>query len=178
MVKAIRLMQEKANPAESEENLSSESETEEEDEDDIPLASLIAMDLLKEVPYRRLPCMAHTLQLVIKLVYKYPYFETVIKKVRQLVGHIKKSSVLMERLSKKCGISVIMDCMTRWNSTYSMTERFINLKEDINMVLADATVNNLVKSEWTKLDKLKLLLEPFSIQTIQFFKQIPILCHI
>lgn len=49
------------------------------------------------VQYRRMPCMAHTLQLIVKGIYKTTYMH-IITKTRQLVGQIRKLSVAVEKL--------------------------------------------------------------------------------
>ena len=103
MVKAIRLLKEKERAQACDlammvDESDTEDETDEDDEDDVPLSSLISVDLPvvpEDVPYRRLLCMAHCLQLVIKEVYKHPAYETVIKKARHMVAHIRKSPTLM-----------------------------------------------------------------------------------
>ena len=66
------------------------------------------------IAYRRMPCMAHTLQLVIKKLYGQQY-EHLISKTRALVGKIRKSSKAVESLVEKYGNTVISDNSTRWN---------------------------------------------------------------
>ena len=105
------------------------------------------MDLLEEVPYHRLPCIAHCLQLVIKVVYKHSTYQTVITKARDIVANIRKSANLIDKLVTRCGKSVVMDCTTRWNSTNSMIKCFIDVKETVNKVLAEVSVDTLVASE-------------------------------
>lgn len=82
-----------------------------------------------------LPCMAHTLQLIIKLAYR--HYDTLITKTRHVVGRIRKSSVAVEKLVEKCGKTVITDCTTRWNSTHQMINRLLTIKTSINAVLAE-----------------------------------------
>jgi hypothetical protein len=92
-------------------------------------------DLPVQVPYLRMPCMAHTLQLIIKLAYV--HYDAVLSKTRRLVAKLRKSSVAVEKLMKKCGKSVVTDCTTRWNSTYQMIKRLLVIKNDINYVLSE-----------------------------------------
>lgn len=92
-------------------------------------------DLPTQVPYLRMPCMAHTLQLIIKLPYS--HYDTVLTKTRHLVSKIRRSSVAVEKLVMICGKSVITDCTTRWNSTYQMIKRLLLIKNDINNVLSE-----------------------------------------
>jgi len=64
--------------------------------------------LVTELFCRRLGCLAHSLQLVIKEVYKGPY-SVIIAKTQGLLGKIRKSSVAMEKVISKCGKGVISD---------------------------------------------------------------------
>lgn len=88
---------------------------------------------LHSVPYRRMSCLAHTVQLLIKPVYV--HFEPILSKTRHLVARIRKSSVAVEQLVQRCGKTVVTDCSTRWNSTYLMVNRLLQIKTDINFVL-------------------------------------------
>jgi hypothetical protein len=157
MVKAIKLLQENNRPVagvasdegdleimedeegeqgeegdDDDEEVGMDSETEgaleESDEDN-------QFTLPEHVPFRRMPCMAHTLQLVIKLPYK--HYETVLTKTRHLVGRIRKSSVAVEKLIDKSGKSVVSDCTTRWNSTHHMIKRILAIKTNVNEVLTE-----------------------------------------
>lgn len=93
------------------------------------------LDLPLHVPFRRMPCMAHTLQLVIKL--PYAHYDVVLTKIRHLAARIRKSSVAVGKLIAKCGKSVISDCTTRWNSTHHMIKRLLAIKTSINEVLTE-----------------------------------------
>lgn len=119
---------------------------------------------LQDIPYRRLGCLAHTLHLIVKAAYEGEYKELLVK-TRKLVGKIRKSSVTMERIRKKCGKSVIADNTTRWNSTYFLAKRLLEIKAPLNEVLGDLEIDSLVASEWSRLENLVSLLEPFAIQT-------------
>jgi hypothetical protein len=116
------------------------------------------------VPFRRMPCMAHTLQLVVKGIYKTTYMR-IITKTRHLVGQIRKSSVAVEKLVNICGKNVVSDCTTRWNSTYLMTKRLLEIRCHVNTVLGEVGVDTLLNSEWTKLEEMVQLLEPFATPT-------------
>lgn len=93
------------------------------------------LDLPLHVPFRRMPCMAHTLQLVIKL--PYAHYDVLLTKTRHLVARIRKSSVAVGKLIAKCGKSAITDCTTRWNSTHHMIKRLLAIKTSVNEVLTE-----------------------------------------
>lgn len=144
-----------------EENLSNvaEEDADEHTDDSFDLE----LDLPLHVNYRRMPCMAHTLQLVIKRVLV--HYESLLSKTRSLVSKIRKSSVAMERLLAKCSKIVVSDNTTRWNSTYFMINRLLEIKAPVNEVLSSIMVDSLTVTEWARLEEMNKLLEPFTVQT-------------
>ena len=85
MVKAVNLLRERATTTAEEDEVEDDEEAVDgcdDTGDENPL-------LVTELPYRRLGCLAHSLQLVIKEVYKGPH-SGVIAKTRGLVGENKK----------------------------------------------------------------------------------------
>ena len=140
MVKAIRLLQEvhaakKSDESESYEFESDESEHETDEEEIQSQSEQTDLFLPDHIPYLRMPCMAHTLQLLIKPVYE--HYSATILETRQVVSRIRKSSVAIEKLINKCGKSVITDCTSRWNSTYQMIDRLLKIKTSVNEVLTE-----------------------------------------
>ena len=109
--------------------------------------------LVTELPYRRLGCLAHSLQLSHKGSVKRPY-SVIIAKTRGLVGRIRKSSVAMDKVISKCGKGVISDNSTRWNSTYIMAQRLLEVKVPLN----ELNIDSLLTSEWAQLEELVSLL--------------------
>jgi hypothetical protein len=138
-----------------------------------------SFDLPDYVPYRRMPCMAHTLQLIVHLAYK-KHYAGIIAKARRIVVQVRKSSVLVEKLVEKCGKQVISDCTTRWNSTFQMAKRLLDVKSDLNQVLSDAKIDTLLASEWVSWKRWRICWNPFPQQQI-FFKrtrnQCPTFCQ-
>lgn len=133
------------------------------DSDEVVEQSETQLQLPLNVSFRRMPCMAHTLQLVIKRVYI--HYRSVLDKARHLMSKIRKSSVAVQMLIAKCGKTVISDNSTRWNSTYHMTRRLIEIKGPVNEVLNSIRVDSLLIDEWARLEEMTNLLEPFAIQT-------------
>ncbi|XP_065673895.1 uncharacterized protein LOC136090846 [Hydra vulgaris] len=167
MVKAIRLLQEvhaakKSDESESYEFESDESEHETDEEEIQSQSEQTDLFLPDHIPYRRMPCMAHTLQLLIKPVYE--HYSATILETRQVVSRIRKSSVAIEKLIDKCGKSVITDCTSRWNSTYQMIDRLLKIKTSVNEVLTEIGIDTFKASEWVRLQNISSLLEPFSVQ--------------
>jgi hypothetical protein len=129
-----------------------------EEDDDMPL------NIMETVPYRRMACLSHTLQLVIKPVCN-GHYDQLLSKVRHLVSTIRRSSVAVQKLTSKCGKTVITDVSTRWNSSYSMVKRFLEIKQSISEVLIEMCVDSLQVSEWCRLQECVEFLEPFAVQT-------------
>lgn len=118
----------------------------------------------RDIAVTRMKCMAHTLQLVIKLAYK--HYDSIIIKARRLVSRIRMSGPAVEKLRDLTGKYLKTDNVTRWNSTYVMIKRLLDLKTQVNEVLRDILqTDSLLVAEWTKLDEVATLLEPFATQT-------------
>nr|XP_047137979.1 zinc finger BED domain-containing protein RICESLEEPER 2-like [Hydra vulgaris] len=158
MVKGIKLSRMKAQ-AERDILIELESEVNEEQitdlEDDENMTNSeewehvdLIVDVIENVAFRRLGCIAHVIQLVVKLAYDGKYHGLLLK-VRGLVGKVRKSSVALEKIINKYGKTVISDCSTRWNSTYFMVRRFLEIKTSINEVLGDLNIDSLANSNCT-----------------------------
>ena len=193
MVKAIRLLQERAQAVNTEdeagvrnENEGEESQTEQEneneDEDDDTRTIrtdedtedeteseeegvAFVVELPEEVPCRRLPCMVYTMQLVVKEAYGHNQYSNIIAKAKRVVSTIQQSSIAVEELVIRCSRSVIADCITRWNSTYFMTKRLLTIRQDVNYALNHIGKDSLLANEWNRLEELTSLLEPFTVCT-------------
>lgn len=112
-------------------------------------------------------CLAHTLQLTLKDGMKHPSTEPLISRARKLVNDVRKSSKANEAMVKKCGRTLIRDCSTRWNSTFDMLRRLLDVRAELNQVLEDLGMDTLLTSDWSKMENLVKLLEPFSVHTDQ-----------
>lgn len=110
-------------------------------------------------------CLAHSIQLVVKDGLKDDSVQKFLTKIRSLVKKVRVSSVNTESLLKKCGKTLIMDCPTRWSSTLYMIKRFLDLRSAISSLFAEQKWDCLVASEWTRLEKLAILLQPFADYT-------------
>lgn len=174
MVKAVRLLQERVQ-LEQEQSGDLQSDSEDEldtsheegfTDDDVDGDHGGPVDLIvNDIPYRRMGCLAHTLQLVIKQAYNGNEFKDLLVKTHNLVRKVRKSSVAMEKIMSKCGKSVIGDNATRWNSTYIMAKRLIEIKIPMEEAIARLGIDSLLTSEWGHLEELVSLLEPFATHT-------------
>lgn len=96
---------------------------------------------------RHVPCFAHTLNLVCENgINRTPNLSTLLEKVRNIVIWFKRSVSAADQLRKvqrDAGIKegdikkMILDIKTRWNSTFYMTERFLELAPLISTIIFD-----------------------------------------
>ncbi|XP_005098416.1 zinc finger BED domain-containing protein 4-like [Aplysia californica] len=99
---------------------------------------IAAVDLLK---IRRMPCFAHTLNLVVTDdLSAVKSFETIRQKVKRIAAHfhhcVNDTNALKKRQqeqgdSEKAPLALINDVETRWNSCYDMLERYNTLHTEV-----------------------------------------------
>ncbi|KAG2464136.1 uncharacterized protein LOC120537939 [Polypterus senegalus] len=158
MTKAIRLM--------SERDITDETDTEDDidqQEEGVDSETEEASLLPEALPYRRMKCVSHTLHSVVKVAYK--FYDGIITKARQLVGRVRKSGIVMEKLQNAAGKVPIWDNATRWKSTYAMIKRLLELRPLLDEVLDEVQMDSLLAADWTRLEELAHLLEPFCCHT-------------
>jgi len=80
-------------------------------------------------------CVAHCLQNAVKHAVEKWYMQKLLAKCRHLVGHFKHSALATEGLHKKQKtlkfkkpLHVVQEVATRWNSTFYMMHRLVQLK--------------------------------------------------
>ena len=88
-----------------------------EDEDDF-VSKELDHDITFSSFIKRIPCFAHTLQLVVGKFDQLSQFKSVLKNARTLVTKVNKSTRATERLVSLCNKKLVGDCRTRWSSTY------------------------------------------------------------
>lgn len=137
-----------------------------------------------------LPCIAHKLNLVVQNSLKLsgnqetdPSDDTeesnlkkLFKKCRNIVGYFRRSEVgnrMLVEKQKQLGCESVLklkqDIHTRWNSTYLMIERLIQLKEPLTIVMITITEapSNLSSDEWNSIEDIIPLLRPFDKLTTE-----------
>ena len=102
--------------------------------------------LWEELAWENVSCSAHCLQLAIKgaLEGHQRHLDRLLAKCRSLVGHFKHSALatsILDEKQRQLGIKqplhVVQACATRWNSTFYMLRRLLQLKSPLALMLAD-----------------------------------------
>ena len=116
-------------------------------------------------------CAAHIINLVVQKS-KLKSNPT-IERARNVIKHILSSSKLIQDLrttqtDRAKPLELILDCPTRWNSTFDMLERMITLKSSLLKLSIDhPDIQNLLPTiiEWDEIELLCEFLKPFNTAT-------------
>lgn len=132
-------------------------------------------------PIKRVSCFCHMIHNVVIYVIDENAFDSMILKVRKLANTVHMSGRLREELSQRCAnhasirnLTVITDCKTRWNSTYLMLQRLIELREPMDelCVMEPLLIDHqLGQDHWQQAVNLVKFLEPFYNATVELSKR-------
>ena len=119
-------------------------------------------------------CVSHTLQLCINKALKVlRAVEDIVSNCRRIAAHFSKSTLAkhkLQKLQKSQQLpqhSIIQDITTRWNSTFYMMERIKEQKMALVTYAADNDIPTLTQHQWSLVDKVVALLDPFEQVTKQ-----------
>jgi hypothetical protein len=144
---------------------------------------LATRQIVYHVPSRRLRCIGHIINLVVKTLLfgakatedtdSSSSYDGAIAKLHYIVNHIRitpqrRALYVSEQAASLCSspdFMVVMDNATRWNSTYNMINAALKLRERIDgyVRLIGAELEEYIISgeEWNDLKELALMLTPF-----------------
>lgn len=128
---------------------------------------------VESLKIKHLPCIAHTLQLILNKGFNDVFITEILKKCRNIVSHFKKSSKslnilkeLYEELNKNLPFSMLQqDVCTRFNSSYFMLSSILKNKQAIAEFEKQNKINSKIESfsdmEWDKIKRLATLMQHF-----------------
>ncbi|XP_077155210.1 E3 SUMO-protein ligase ZBED1-like [Ranitomeya variabilis] len=128
---------------------------------------------IKNLKWNHHPCLAHTLNLIVKDSLK--EIKPTVDKVKSIVEFFHKSTTATMKLKstqQQMGMPELrpkQDCVTRWNSTFHMLKRVLESKDAIISTLAimNAPVEILSQEEWEVVREACIILEPFDQVTVE-----------
>lgn len=142
----------------------------------------LSLEILNsDMGWETLHCSAHCLQLCLKAGLSSNAIDRLIGAARKLVGHFNRSVVASEELKKRevqmniAEKKLVQDCATRWNSTFYMLQRLLELRWPVTAVLSDERVTkrsdrhlDLTSEHWALAEELVRILHPFEVATTFF----------
>lgn len=143
-------------------------------------AANITAAIEQHLKLKHLGCAAHKLNLIVDAALKEPLVAEIISKVKTIVRYFRKSPKAFKLFSDnqiKEGIptpkKLIMSVPTRWNSTYDMFHRFVELEIPLKTTLAltDKVLPIIAATEWVIMREVCLILEPFKKLTERLSSQ-------
>ena len=127
---------------------------------------------VENIGYSSLCCFIHTTQLALKCISNQGSVKNLINKCRNIASHFHrspKSCQMLADLQKtldKERLVVIQDVTTRWNSTFFMLKRMLEIKRELVLFLVENhSEYNLSTDECDLMEKLVKLLQPFNEAT-------------
>ncbi len=129
---------------------------------------------IESANFQHYRCTAYILNLVVKAALETNNMPTCIKKLRTFISTVRNSPKQMDKLKEYFKIEQVPfktplpDIVTRWNYTFYMIERAIEIKPflvHLSTNLPILTNNWPTSNEWLVLNDLLDLLAPFALAT-------------
>lgn len=109
--------------------------------------------------WKQISSFVHMLQLVVKLFETNPSFKVSLGKAKAMVKKFNKSCKATEKLIEKAGKKLVNDCPTRWDSTFLMISRLLDVKAHVNKVIDELGWENISTAQWKNLDTIHASLQ-------------------
>jgi hypothetical protein len=114
---------------------------------------------------RRLPCYAHTLQLVVNVILKSKSIRSIADKVRHLPAKINKSTPVIQKFKQQINCKPPSYCPTRWSSLYIMFNWFSKHQKTITSICESESWDHFSVTEWSNIEKIVTFLQLFATHT-------------
>ncbi|CAH2108849.1 unnamed protein product [Euphydryas editha] len=117
-------------------------------------------------------CTVHKMQLAIRNCLDSQETIKIIKQqCKRISTHFNHSTIAQKQLQaiqvrlNQPHLKVFQDCITRWNTTFYMFERFLKVKDSLSLYINDSEINPILPEEWKIIERLTELLKPFEEAT-------------
>lgn len=129
-------------------------------------------DILK---WNHVRCFAHLLNLTVRSSVHQTEIQALILKVKSIAEYVRRSTVASAKLREmqlqmgQVQLRMKQDVATRWNSTYFMMQRAIEIKEPLvsTMALLNPLLPALTPEEWDITKEVCDILKPFEEVTVE-----------
>ena len=113
----------------------------------------------------RIPCYAHSLQIVVNQCMKSDEINIIASKLKSLTHKINKSTTLISYLKKLRGSKPPGYCPTRYLSLYLVLNWYFKNENYIKKFCEDNSLDHLSVTQWSRVNQIIKLLKPFAIYT-------------
>lgn len=122
--------------------------------------------------FNDIDCTVHKIQLaILSCLHSQENIEIVQQKCKKISTHFNHSTIAQKQLQKiqdrlnQPHLKVFQDCITRWNSTFYMFDRFLKVKDALNLYIHDSEIDPILPEEWKIIECCIELLKPFEEAT-------------
>lgn len=135
---------------------------------------LSAIALLEDVQH--IKCFAHTLNVVIKQsMESFSEIQEIRRKCGDIIQYLKHNNNAIKVLQKmqenvsEPQLDLILEVETRWNSTYYMLQKFVDLKELITatLIASESNLDFINDNEFQIIEDVVKILKPFEEITVE-----------
>jgi hypothetical protein len=138
-------------------------------------ASNIVAALRDHLHSDHIPCFAHVLNLILRAALR--EVQGTIQKIKAMVEYFHRSTVASDKLKatqKQMGQEQLrfkQDVATRWNSTFYMLKRLIEVKDPVisTLALINAPLSTLSTEEWGIARETVDIIKPFEEVTVEIY---------
>jgi len=141
--------------------------------------------------YKHLPCVPHTINLLVQDILKIPSIDDILTKCKTIVAFFKRSQVAYAKFKEAQGenpCTLLQEMPTRWNSAFAMIKRILKTNEFVSLALISChnAPSPFSAAEVDILKDIAALLSPFEDATLSVSSKskvsvsliIPVICEL